>query len=300
MKISDLLWSPPEREIVARDSPVTGCAKPLAVVGLENGAASNVSKKCRFPSPATFTAVPDKKRKKRYYMSATQKRHHRDHEAFESRVLNLTLDINDLRQEVMRLLEYRDLQVTRLLLNRVRLGNELLKTVEGMMRGVKENSTAAPECRLARNVTPQTKSARGLVGRGGVYEFVTRLDKARFSCVISSMQTVFAEDEESTNSEDSAAVHRVCGAGGCMVEVAGQFTFPFMHHLAILLFPHAVGDEMLLARVIGVRMTCPVRFFLYFNAQRELVRQVAQADMLPALREARPREIAILMNSSEV
>ncbi|EGZ11599.1 hypothetical protein PHYSODRAFT_515164 [Phytophthora sojae] len=247
------------------------------------------------PGPVKFAVVPDKKRKKHYYMSAAQKRHRRDHEAFESCVFNLTLDINNLRQEVMRLLEFRDLQVTRLLLTRMRMENELLKTVEAMIRGVKENNTAAPECRVSRTIKSRGGSARGAVTRDGVYEFVTRLDKAHFSGVISSMQAVFAEDEESGG--EAAAIRRVCGAGGCMIEVAGQFTFPFMHHLAMALFPHAAGDEMLLSRVIGLRMTCPIRFFLYFNAQRELVRQMAHADMLPALREACPKEIDILRNS---
>ncbi|KAG6587067.1 uncharacterized protein IUM83_02732 [Phytophthora cinnamomi] len=305
MRISDLLWSPPEREL--EDLPVKLALAEAEDDGVElsklqdNGEACTVPRKPRLPSPASFAGVPDKKRKKRYYMSATQKRHRRDHEAYESRVFNLTLDINNLRQEVMRLLEYRDLQTRRLLMSRQCMENELLKTVEAMIRGVKENSTVAPECRLSRTSTTRAQSdtARAaLMARRGIYEFVTQLDKARFSCVISSMRAVFAEDEENPDDEKAATIRRVCGVGGCMVEVAGKFTFPFMHHLAMVLFPHAAGDEMLLARVIGLRITCPVRFFLYFNSQRELVLQLAQADLLSALKEARPREIEMLVNSA--
>ncbi|GMF20665.1 unnamed protein product [Phytophthora lilii] len=112
-----------------------------------------------------------------------------------------------------------------------------------------------------------------------------------------SMQVLFVEENNDNEDEEAAAARRICGAGGWVVKVSGNFTFQFMRHLATAMFPHAVGDEMLLARLIGLRMTCPVRLFLYFNAQRELVQQVAQADMLPALQEARPREIAALINS---
>ncbi|KAF4318184.1 hypothetical protein BBO99_00007424 [Phytophthora kernoviae] len=68
--------------------------------------------------------VPDKERKRSYRMSVGQQRSRTEHEYYESRALNLTLDINDLRQQVMHLLECRDLQITRLLLTRQHVEGE--------------------------------------------------------------------------------------------------------------------------------------------------------------------------------
>jgi len=77
--------------------------------------------------------------------------------------------------------------------------------------------------------------------------------------------------------------------------VASNFTFQLRRQVVTALFPHAVEDEVLLAQLIGVRVACPVRLLLYFNAQHELVQQIAQADMLPALLLARPRAMASLL-----
>jgi hypothetical protein len=62
------------------------------------------------------------------------------------------------------------------------------------------------------------------------------------------------------------------------------------------MFPQAAGDEVLLSRLVGHWFLCPSRLLLYFNSKRELVWQLGQSDVVSALQQVRPKEMATLMN----
>jgi hypothetical protein len=307
MNIADLLCSPvpteeEEEEKHRAPPPVEQCAvapvEPPSV-GSPSSKAKRAQvvtkKKCR-----SFAVLPDKQRKRQYYMSKTQKQRRRDHEAFESRVFNLTLDVNALKQEVKRLMEIRDLQVTQLLLSRHRLENDLLNGTESMVRSLRQDRSGPTDCQFLRTAG----AAGGLAGSSKVdcrsmFEFEVRLDQIKTSCTVTRLHVrAFVQEDEDPDDEIAEEVLQVCGpGGGCLVEVEGIFETCFPRALVLIMFPHAAGDEMLMSRLAGLWLPVHGRLLLYFNAQRQLVRQIAQSDLIPALHKARPREVATLMSS---
>ncbi|GMF39357.1 unnamed protein product [Phytophthora lilii] len=288
MNISDLLCSPVETASANRPAPqlVATCEPPTRVQSKKRQSRSNF--------------VPDDQRKKPYRMSVTQKKCRREFEEHESRVFNLTLDINDLKQQVQYLLECRDIHVTCLLQNRQTLKSLVLGTVDKILFGGSERPRSGEEgCSFSKMFMEQSD---GSAPPNGVYEFNLQLDKPNFnhrSCTIATTQVFVVEEDPEGDNEEAAEVRKICGeTGGCLVEAVGEFTGRFTRQIIVSMFPHVLSDEMMVAQIIGLSITCPARLLLYFNAHRTIVRQIAQADVfaaLAALQQARPREFAAIM-----
>jgi hypothetical protein len=235
MNIADLLCSPvpteeEEEEKHRAPPPVEQCAvapvEPPSV-GSPSSKAKRAQvvtkKKCR-----SFAVLPDKQRKRQYYMSKTQKQRRRDHEAFESRVFNLTLDVNALKQEVKRLMEIRDLQVTQLLLSRHHLENDLLLATETMVRSLRHDRSGPTDCRYL-STTEEGRAGHAPAARGqcgNMFEFAIQMDKIKSTCIIKDLRVLtFVEEGAEPEDEATAEVRQVCGpGGGCLVEVVGDFT----------------------------------------------------------------------------
>ncbi|KAE9287577.1 hypothetical protein PF008_g26367 [Phytophthora fragariae] len=66
-------------------------------------------KKLKLATATTLSVVPDKERKRSYRLSAKRRQCRLDNEALASRTYNLTLDVNNLEQQVRYLQECRDL-----------------------------------------------------------------------------------------------------------------------------------------------------------------------------------------------
>lgn len=248
---------------------------------------------------AKFT--PDDQRKRPYRMSVAQRQSRQDFQQHESKVFNLTLDINQLKQQVQYLLECRDLQITCLLQTRQRLEAEVLSTVDRILFGGSDRPRSGDEgCSFSKMFMEQSD---GEAPANGVYEFCLQLDKPNFnhrSCSIATTQVMAVVEEDPEGDDEQAAeVRKVCSEpGGCLVEAVGQFTGRFTRQIIVSMFPHVLSDEMMVAQIIGLSITCPARLLLYFNAHRVIVRQVAQADVfaaLAALEQAKPREFAAIM-----
>ncbi|KAG7378769.1 hypothetical protein PHYPSEUDO_009514 [Phytophthora pseudosyringae] len=79
--------------------------------------------------PLKCSFVRDEDRRRPYRVSAAQRQRRHEHEVYESRVFNLTLEINELRQQIHFLMERPDLHITRLLLNRQRCENYMTELV---------------------------------------------------------------------------------------------------------------------------------------------------------------------------
>ncbi|KAG7395140.1 hypothetical protein PHYBOEH_004165 [Phytophthora boehmeriae] len=305
MNISDLLSHSPRlncpTEELADDSQSNrqklGPAKPPTYK----------SKKPRSTKTARFTMVPDKERKRSYRMSAEQQRSRKEFQNYESQVLNLTLDINDLRQQVMHLMECRDLQITRLLLTRQHIEGGVLSLVNDILFGRRNQGRGATTkdegCSFSRMFMAQSDAAPPT---GGVFEFTLQLDRPNFnhqSCTIATTQVLsYVEEDEEGDTEDTARVRVICGgAGGCLVEAVGEFTGRFTRQILTSMFPHVLSNEMVVASLIGLSINCPARLLLYFDANRQIVRQVAQADVFAAfaaLQQVRPTEFAALMGGA--
>ncbi|OWY94345.1 hypothetical protein PHMEG_00035954 [Phytophthora megakarya] len=291
MNIADLLCSPVEL------SP-TPTAQPRTVASCEPPKTRPKKRQAR------SKIVPDDQRKRPYRMSVTQKKCRREYEQHESKVFNLTLDINQLKQQVQYLLECKDLQITCLLQSRQKLESLVLSTVDTILFGGSDRPRSGDEgCSFSRMFMDQSD---GATPPNGIYEFCLQLDQPNFnhrSCTIATTQVmaVVEEDPEGDN-EETAEVRKICGdPGGCLVEAVGQFTGRFTRQIIVSMFPHVLSDEMMVAQIIGLSITCPARLLLYFNAHRTIVRQVAQADVfaaLAALQQAKPREFAAIMGAT--
>ncbi|ETK87542.1 hypothetical protein F441_08182 [Phytophthora nicotianae CJ01A1] len=292
MNISDILCSPVETQVTPISvTPQTATCEPP-----KRPRAQSKKRQNKF--------VPDDQRKRPYRMSVTQKKCRQEFRDHESKVFNLTLDINDLKQQVQYLLECRDLQVTCLLQTRQRLEAAVLGTVDRILFGGSDRPRSGDEgCSFSRMFMDQSD---GSTPPNGVYEFCLQLDKPNFnhrSCSIATTQvlSVVEEDPEGDN-EDAAEVRKICGdPGGCLVEAVGEFTGRFTRQIIVSMFPHVLSDEMMVAQIIGLSITCPARLLLYFNAHKTIVRQVAQADVfaaLAALQQAKPQEFAAIMGTA--
>jgi hypothetical protein len=247
--------------------------------------------------------VPDKQRKKPYRLSATRQRNRRELEEYESRVFNLTLDINALRQQVQHLLERRDLQLTQSFVHRQRIEGEVLSVVArllGDLNGCGPSVTAFElRCFFSPQLSDVSGAACGVLGRG------THVFSHRSWTTTSIRVTSFVEEDEDEGqaAPDVAETRRLCGdSNGCVVEALGVFTGRIKRELLATFYSHVLLDEALAARFVGLRITCPIRITFYFDAQRRITHQAAQIHLvaaMEALRTAGPADFARLMGASQ-
>ncbi|KAG3115837.1 hypothetical protein PI124_g6102 [Phytophthora idaei] len=238
-------------------------------------------------SAPKLSVVPDKERKRPYRMSVTQKRQRQEDAANESRVYNLTLDINNLRQQIQQLRELRDAHATRLLLDGQRFEGDVLQLtwtlLDGLRCGTFGLSASARSVFSSRTHISQHDPGAS----GGVHQFVMQQGRSTFRRPSFSLKSirVLAMVDCNTAGEQANEIRSVCGrAGGCVVEVLASLTGGIARETIAALFPQILSDEVLVARIIGQRITFSSRLLLFFNKQRRLVQQVAQADLAAALK----------------
>ncbi|KAK1943018.1 hypothetical protein P3T76_005655 [Phytophthora citrophthora] len=250
--------------------------------------------------------VPDNQRKRPYRISVTQQLNRRNNTNYESKVFNLTLDNNALRQQVQYLMECRDLYLTRLFLNRQQLEGDVLDVAEKLVNGFSKkgpNLTASQRSRVLSSQNMVDSQDAG----GGVHQLVlergTHIFSHRRWMKISSQVTSFVEEEEDGVSSDASEIRRLCGdSNGCVVEMVGRFTGRIKRDMIAAFYPHVLCDEALVSRLIGYSITCPVRLVFYFDDQRRITRQLAQVDVIASMKPLqmeRPEDHAALMGGNK-
>ncbi|EGZ22961.1 hypothetical protein PHYSODRAFT_310601 [Phytophthora sojae] len=193
--------------------------------------------------PQLFTFVPDNERKRSYRMSAKQRQRRTEYEAYTSRVENLTLDINELRQQIRCLLERRDLYFTRLLLQGQHYEVQVIELSWKFLASLRSETHGLAIIKSVR-VLVDINTAGG--------------DAARIQQVRST-------------------------GGVCVVEVLANFIGRIIRESIMAMFPHILSDEALIERLIGRTITFSPRLLLYFDARQRIVRQIVQADILSAI-----------------
>ncbi|GMF58416.1 unnamed protein product [Phytophthora fragariaefolia] len=308
MKISDLLA--PQSTDPSEDAPTRS-----AIVPHSSTCATPVAPQCQRIFRATIPrtehraagsvvgaagVVPDKKRKHRSRLSVTQKLNKLIHQDYESKVFNLTLDINQLKQQVQHLNECRDLYLTRLFLSRQHLEGEVLQVVDTLVNGFSKKGPSLTSTQQSRLFSNQL-----MVSGSGVHELVLERGTHIFShrsWETTTTQVVHFVEEDDV-ATDVAELRRLCGGGnGCVVETIGVFTGRIKRAMIAAFYPHVLCDEALVAQLIGYSITCPVRLVFYFDEQRCITHQVAQVDVLASmkpLQRARPADFAVLMTQHE-
>ncbi|GMF65384.1 unnamed protein product [Phytophthora lilii] len=272
-----------------------------------------VSKRARPATQTTTTStalsvIPDKERKRPYRLSTKQRLRRLDNQALESRMYNLTLDVNNLKQEVRYLQECRDLYFTRITIARQHAEGEAVGMVARLFRLFCDETCGANEVELDdRNIFLSRVHTRltdpSVGGRDGVPHFMQtwRNFKLLFTHrsytvkAIRLVSHVGAHDDGEDTSEppseictDVASVmdeaRRRCGPdGGCVVESTGEFTGRLKRDAIAAIFPKLLQDEALVVRLIGQKFSCPLRMLAYFNTDGQLVDHVAEFDVIGAL-----------------
>ncbi|KAL3667766.1 hypothetical protein V7S43_007316 [Phytophthora oleae] len=230
--------------------------------------------------------VPDNQRVRSHTLSATQRRQRQAYQAYESQVYNLTLDNNELRQQIRQLLERRDLHVTRMLLNGERFESDVLKLVWNLLDTLRSGAVGLTPSARGFFSSRSHISQRDPEASGGVHQFVMQQGPSSFknrSFTVESIR-VLAMVDSTTPGEEAREIRRVCNdRGGCVVEILVHFSGRMTRETFVALFPHILSDETLVSRLIGKQIEFSSRLLLYFNLQRRLMQQVAQADIVAAL-----------------
>ncbi|EGZ18766.1 hypothetical protein PHYSODRAFT_502884 [Phytophthora sojae] len=254
---------------------------------------------------ATLSVIPDKDRKRSYRLSSKRRQCRLDNEALASRTYNLTLDVNNLKQQVRYLQECRDLYVTRLAVARQHAEGEAVGMVTRLFRlfchetcGTNEEQPDDRQLFLSRVHARLTDASAG--GRDGIPLFMQtwRNFKLLFthrSYTVKSIRLVShvgAHDCEDHSASICASdvvmdeARQRCGpSGGCVVESAGAFTGRLKRDAIAAIYPKLLQDEELVTRLIGRKFSCSLRLKAYFNARGQLVDHVAEFDVLGALNE---------------
>ncbi|KAG6612442.1 uncharacterized protein IUM83_10598 [Phytophthora cinnamomi] len=310
MKISDLLVSPSNQasnalepppspyEAARQPSPPPASSAPHRQPCAKAKASNSSSK--HGPAIGTASVVPDSQRRRPRRLSVTQKLDRRAYQNYESKVFNLTLDINALKQQVLYLMECRDLHLTRMFLDRQHLEVDVLQAVEKLVNGFSKKGPSLTANQRSRLFSSQhmVESQHGSGVHDLVLERGTHIFSHRSWTTVSARVLCFVEEEEG-DAADAEELRRLCGGGnGCVVETVGVFTGRIKREMIAAFYPHALGDEALVARLIGYRITCPVRLVFYFDEQRCITHQVAQVDVIASmkpLQQASPADFAVLM-----
>uniref|UniRef100_H3GDU1 Uncharacterized protein n=1 Tax=Phytophthora ramorum TaxID=164328 RepID=H3GDU1_PHYRM len=330
MNIANLLCAPPESQ--GLDSSTT--KKPSSKVGMQfvlcddsdnqneeeppaqrrsearekrPAKKSNLGKR-PLPAPqsttTTLSVIPDKDRKRSYRLSAKQRLRRLDNDALESQMYNLTLDVNNLKQQVRYLQECRDLYTTRMTVARQHAQGQAVGMVALLFRLFCDETCGTNEAEpndrsLFLSRIHERLSAPSAGGRDGVPHFMQtwRSFKVLFthrSYTVKSIQLVghvgpqqFAEDKDPCDTVSTDVVDEArqrCGpSGGCVVESRGEFSGRLKRDTIVAIAPRLLQDEPLVARLIGQKFSCPLRMVAYFNADGQLVDHVAELDVIAAL-----------------
>ncbi|KAG2519520.1 hypothetical protein BBO99_00006223 [Phytophthora kernoviae] len=256
---------------------------------------------------ATFSVIADKDRKRPYRLSTKQRERRLKNEVLESTMYNLTLDINNLKQQVRYLQECQDLYMTRLTVGRQHMQGEAVGMVARLFRlycaeACGYSNVAEPNDRtlfLSRVHSCLKDPSAG--GRDGIPHFMQLWELFRMlythrsyitNCIrVLTYVDAYSDSEGTDNSNNVdtlliAEARRWCGpGGGCVVESTGESSGRLKRETIVTVLPHLLHNESLAVRLIGQKFTLPVRLLVYFNSDGLLVHHVAEFDFISALNE---------------
>ncbi|KAF1778847.1 hypothetical protein GQ600_9901 [Phytophthora cactorum] len=198
-------------------------------------------------------------------LSAVQRRQRQEYQAYESRVYNLTLDINELRQQIQHGECFK---------------GDVLKLVWTLLDGLRSGAIGLTPSARGFFTSRSHISQDDPEASGGVHQYVMQQGRCSLtnrSFTITSIRILAMVNKQ-------RRVRRVCGNdGGCVVEVFAKLSGQITRDTLIALFPQVLSDGVLVSRMIGQQIKFSSRLLLFFNNQRRLMQQVAQADLVAAL-----------------
>ncbi|TYZ66060.1 hypothetical protein PybrP1_003841, partial [[Pythium] brassicae (nom. inval.)] len=236
------------------------------------------------------TAPPAPKRKRKSRLSAKQIQVSRENQQDQSLLLNLTLDVNDLKQQVHDCLARKSMHETRSLLRRERLCGAVLRATERFFRLFRTGHRAWEPHEAA-------------------FFAATLDDQLVINSVVSGVDVFFEQWRRYKKllrqryfRIDTTRV-LVSESDSCVVECKGEFEGRLTHEAVQTLFPHILADRDLLARVVDCRLVCPTRTLIYFDASGRIVQYDAHADIFEGLNRilvSNPVDVITLMARARI
>lgn len=248
------------------------------------------------PRPAPPTAVvvaatqAPVKRKRKSRLSAKQIQTFKENQQDQSRLLNLTLDINDLKQQMRDCLVRKSVYETRVLLHQQRLRGAVLRATEHFFYLFRTGHRAwepHEAAFFAATIDDRLVISTVVSGVDAFFEQWRRYKQLlRLRCFRIDTTRVLV------NETDSSVIE-------CKGEFEGRLTLAAVQTL----FPHILTDRDLLARVVDCRLVCPTRTLIYFDAAARIVQYDAHADMFEGLRRvltSNPIDVITLMARARI
>lgn len=263
------------------------------------------------------------KRKKKSRLSATQLRHRREHEADQSAIYNLTLDVNDLRQQLRELEEQRSLHATRLLLARQRFQDQAVDAAALFFsifltgfRAFNPRELAFLRARIAPDVG--FASSRGLdafLDQWRRYKVIFQQRVFRVSTirVVASFDPEPQDEgdgdngnnsgEDAHNNSNADRQLRLDALQGCVLECLGEFEAILTRDAIDVVFSHVSHNAALAERLEGAHIVCPTHTFIYFDDRGRIVDYDAHADFFAALNGVQglsPMDVICVMANARI
>ncbi|KAL4134108.1 hypothetical protein PRIC2_004419 [Phytophthora ramorum] len=149
------------------------------------------------------------------------------------------VDVNQLRQQVQYLMEWRDLYLTQLFLGRQQPEGDVLDVVEKLVNGFSKkvpNLTSSQRSHLISS--QQMADSRNAAMHGLELERGTQIFSHRSWTTMSIRVTYFVEEEKNEDTLDAAEIRRLCGDNnGCVVGIVGIFTARIKNEMIVGFFP---------------------------------------------------------------
>ncbi|KAK1943028.1 hypothetical protein P3T76_005665 [Phytophthora citrophthora] len=236
------------------------------------------------------TRVPTKRRR-RWRPSSKQIREKNQREADNSLILNLTLDVNELKQQVHDCLVRKSIWETRLLVAREQFHARSLQSVDHFFQlfrhGYPSALTGAEDRYLSELLDENIHVGGGITGRSEFYE-QWRSYKKLFS--VRRISTFTARVVTSDTQ-------------GCLVECSGEFEGKVTTATLETVFPRALEDEALTAQVLDRRLVCPTKTLISFDSSGRLINYYAFSDVFEAMSQLLdfdPLRVVRLMSGAAV
>ncbi|KAF1326872.1 hypothetical protein FI667_g8037, partial [Globisporangium splendens] len=230
------------------------------------------------------------KRKRTRKLSQNQMARWIEKEAEDSRIYNLTLDVNDLRQQVQNYLIQKSVHDTRMLVAQQNFSGSAMRTVDIFFDIFKHgfrDFTSEKEAFVHSSTDDMCALGTAAYGRHHLleqWERYTKLFHLR-SFVNYSMGIMSADSE--------------C----VVVKCVGEFEGRVSRETIEVVFPHILDDEEIVERIVGCRIVCPVQTLLYFDPTGRIVRYDAHVDIFEALNQllaSNPMDVITLMARARI
>ncbi|KAH7485256.1 hypothetical protein KRP22_006419 [Phytophthora ramorum] len=188
-----------------------------------------------------------------------------------SLLLNLTLDVNDLRQQVHDCIVQKSLWETRQLVAREQFHARSLQSVGHFFRlfrhGYPAILTAIEKRFLSELVDENIAVGGGVRGRAQFLEQWRRYKQLFSVRRLRNFSVRVASSD----------------AGGCLIECCGEFEGRVTAAALETVFPHVLGDAALVEQLLHRPFVCPTRTLISIDARGCLVQYDAFSDVFEAM-----------------